>query len=218
MSLWPFLLYLFHRFSWQHPAFSLCSSGLISALLVLSTIYLLMKVSLSPDTILCGWLGSKHQVTALPAPSPSLCLHDRILFHLSHFVLGGKKRKPAVFSLASGHAAYQCFLSRRFDLSVISASPGRAGSENPFKYRSSPRSDRRPGLLLHHPAMSSFDWWKIVVKFYEGIWQKTVTTYFMSLQLLSFAVSWQSCPGVVFDVEVGLLWSKDFWSQMMVWF
>ena len=31
-----------------------CSSGLNSALLVLSTIYLFMKVSLSPDVILCG--------------------------------------------------------------------------------------------------------------------------------------------------------------------
>ena len=35
-------------------AFSLCSSGLISALLALSTIYLFMKVSLGPDVILCG--------------------------------------------------------------------------------------------------------------------------------------------------------------------
>ena len=38
----------------DNSAFSLCSSNLISALLVLSTIYLLMKVSLSPDIILCG--------------------------------------------------------------------------------------------------------------------------------------------------------------------
>ena len=45
---------LFHKFSGQLSAFSLCSSGLISALLVLSTIYLFMKVSLSPDLILCG--------------------------------------------------------------------------------------------------------------------------------------------------------------------
>ena len=36
------------------PLFSLCSSGLISALLVLSTIYLFMKVSLSPDIIFYG--------------------------------------------------------------------------------------------------------------------------------------------------------------------
>ena len=40
-----------------------CSSGLISAFLVLSTICLLMKVSFSPDIILCGWLGLKRQLT-----------------------------------------------------------------------------------------------------------------------------------------------------------
>ena len=43
--------------------FSLCSSGLISVLLVLSTIYLFAKVSLSPDIILRGWLSLKHQLT-----------------------------------------------------------------------------------------------------------------------------------------------------------
>ena len=31
-----------------------CSSGLNSALLVLSTIYLFLRVSLSPDILLCG--------------------------------------------------------------------------------------------------------------------------------------------------------------------
>ena len=69
-----------HTFSRQLSVFLLCSSGLISALLVLSTIYLCMKISLkflcgtfynlfndwlgdklkfvfSPDVILCGWLG-----------------------------------------------------------------------------------------------------------------------------------------------------------------
>ena len=39
----------FHKFSRQLSTFSLCSSGLISALLVLSTVYLFMKVSLSPE-------------------------------------------------------------------------------------------------------------------------------------------------------------------------
>ena len=39
----------FHKFSRQLSAFSLCSSGFISALLGLSTIYLFMKFSLSPD-------------------------------------------------------------------------------------------------------------------------------------------------------------------------
>ena len=47
----------FHELSRQLFAFSLCSAGLISALLVLSTIYLFMKVSLSPDITLCGWVG-----------------------------------------------------------------------------------------------------------------------------------------------------------------
>ena len=49
----------------QLTAFSLLSSGLISALLVLSTIYLFMKTSLSPDIILCGWLGLQHQLTKI---------------------------------------------------------------------------------------------------------------------------------------------------------
>ena len=35
----------------------------MSALLVLSTTYLFMKVSFSPDVIPSGWLGSKHQIT-----------------------------------------------------------------------------------------------------------------------------------------------------------
>ena len=52
-----------NKISWQLFAFSLCSSGLISALLVLSTVYLFMKVSLSPDLILFGGLGLKHQLT-----------------------------------------------------------------------------------------------------------------------------------------------------------
>ena len=53
----------FHTFFRQLSAFSLCSSGLISALVVLSTIYLFMKVSFSPDIILCGWLGLKLKLT-----------------------------------------------------------------------------------------------------------------------------------------------------------
>ena len=44
----------FHKFFRQLSAFSLCFSGLISALLALLTVYLFMKVSLSPDIILCG--------------------------------------------------------------------------------------------------------------------------------------------------------------------
>ena len=59
----PFNCISFQKFSRQLSAFPLCSSGLISALLVLSTIYHFMKVSLSPDIIPSGWLGSKHQLT-----------------------------------------------------------------------------------------------------------------------------------------------------------
>ena len=50
----PFNCISFHKFSRQLSAFSLCFSGLISASLVLLTIYLFMTVSLSPDIILCG--------------------------------------------------------------------------------------------------------------------------------------------------------------------
>ena len=47
----------------DNSPFSHCSSGLISVLLVLSTIYLSMKVFFSPDIIHCGWLGLKHQLS-----------------------------------------------------------------------------------------------------------------------------------------------------------
>ena len=50
----PFNCISFHNSPDNSSAFSLCSSGLISALLVLSTINFFMKVSLSPDVILCG--------------------------------------------------------------------------------------------------------------------------------------------------------------------
>ena len=50
----PFNCISSHKFYRQLSAFSLCSSGLPSALSVLSTIYLSVKVSLSPDIILCG--------------------------------------------------------------------------------------------------------------------------------------------------------------------
>ena len=59
----PFNCISFHKFSRQLSAFSLCCSGLISSLLVLSSVYLFMKVSFSPDIIPSGWLGSKHQLT-----------------------------------------------------------------------------------------------------------------------------------------------------------
>ena len=51
----PFNCISFHKLSLQ-----LC---FISALLVLSTVSFFMKVSFSPDIILCGWLGLKHQLT-----------------------------------------------------------------------------------------------------------------------------------------------------------
>ena len=59
----PFNCISFHKFSRQLSVFWPRSSGLISALPVLSTIYLFMKVSFSPDMILCGWLGLEHQLT-----------------------------------------------------------------------------------------------------------------------------------------------------------
>ena len=68
----PFNWISFHKFSRQLSAFSPCSSFLNSALLVLSTIYLFMKVSLSPDIILCGWLGLKLQLAHTHTLSLSL--------------------------------------------------------------------------------------------------------------------------------------------------
>ena len=50
----PFNSISFHKFSRQLFDFSISSSGLNSALLILSTMYLFIKVSLSPDLILCG--------------------------------------------------------------------------------------------------------------------------------------------------------------------
>ena len=63
LSYGPFNFISFHKFSRQMSVLSLCSSGLISALLVLSTICRFMKVFFSPDTITSGSLGSKHQLT-----------------------------------------------------------------------------------------------------------------------------------------------------------
>ena len=59
----PFNCISFHKFFRHLFVFSLCSCGLSSALLVLSTVYLFMKVFLSPDIIPSGWLGSQHQLT-----------------------------------------------------------------------------------------------------------------------------------------------------------
>ena len=50
----PFNCILFDKFSQQLSGLSPCSSGLISALFVLSTICLFMQVSFSPVLNLCG--------------------------------------------------------------------------------------------------------------------------------------------------------------------
>ena len=50
----PFNCISFHKFSRQLSVSSVCSSGLRSALLVLSTVYLFMKVFFSPDIIPTG--------------------------------------------------------------------------------------------------------------------------------------------------------------------
>ena len=72
----PFNYISLHKFSWQLSVFSLCSSGLISALLLLSTVYIPLYESLlqpSPDVILCGWLGWKHQLTNSFSSDVILC-------------------------------------------------------------------------------------------------------------------------------------------------
>ena len=58
----PFSSISFHKFSRQLFAFTFCSFGLNSALLVLSTLFLFMKVSFGPDIIPSGWLGFKRQL------------------------------------------------------------------------------------------------------------------------------------------------------------
>ena len=70
----------FHQFSRQLSVFSLCSPGLMSALLVLSTLYLFMKISFSPDIIPRGWLGSKHQLS-----NWLLCLPPTLFWHTTYF-------------------------------------------------------------------------------------------------------------------------------------
>ena len=54
----------FHKLPRQLYVFWLCSSGLVSALLVLSTVCLFMKVSFSPDIIPCGdWALNTNELT-----------------------------------------------------------------------------------------------------------------------------------------------------------
>ena len=80
----PFNCISFHKFSRQLSVSSF-SSGLISALSVFSTVYLFMKVSLSPDIILCGWLGLNHQLTNSLTASLSLPLSLWLLSLMSSF-------------------------------------------------------------------------------------------------------------------------------------
>ena len=54
----PFYYISFHKFSWQLSVFFL-----LLTLFFRRSIYLFMKVSLSPDMIRSRWLGSKHQLT-----------------------------------------------------------------------------------------------------------------------------------------------------------
>ena len=64
VSIFMALSTLFHSInSPNNSVLSLCSAGLISALLLLSTVYFFMKVFFSPDVILCGCLGLENQLT-----------------------------------------------------------------------------------------------------------------------------------------------------------
>ena len=64
VSIFMALSTLFHSInSPNNSVLSLCSAGLISALLLLSTVYFFMKVFFSPDVILGCWLGSKYQLS-----------------------------------------------------------------------------------------------------------------------------------------------------------
>ena len=72
----------FYEFSRQLSVFSLYSSGLVSALVVLSTVCLFMKVSFSPDIIPSARLGSKHQLTNITHyrnNNISLCFHAIVI-------------------------------------------------------------------------------------------------------------------------------------------
>ena len=75
-----------HRFSWQLSVFSLCSSGLVSALLLLSTMYI--SLWKSPSALifitLCGWLGIKHQLTNQPTNHVWFAWREH---HITNFIL-----------------------------------------------------------------------------------------------------------------------------------
>ena len=78
----------FHRLSWQLDASSLCSFDFISALLILSAINLFMTVFFNPDITLCGWLGSKHQlsnwlINTFTSRTFCICTNLKQAIHLS---------------------------------------------------------------------------------------------------------------------------------------
>ena len=76
----------FHKVSRQLSVFSLCSSGPISALLVLSTTYLFMKASISPHVIPSGW-RLKNQLTNCLS---SNCLLLKTNIYVTVFPMGRK--------------------------------------------------------------------------------------------------------------------------------
>ena len=68
----PFNCISFHKFFRQLSVFLLCSSDLNSALLVLSTIYLFLKVSLSLDIIPRSWELRTHRLKSHQVRTQSL--------------------------------------------------------------------------------------------------------------------------------------------------
>ena len=82
----PFNCISLHEFSWQISVFSPCSSGLISALLVLCTICLFMKFSFSLNIISSGWLGSKHQLTTLHNDLSSASPEEHIISQVNLYM------------------------------------------------------------------------------------------------------------------------------------
>ena len=63
LSLWPFQLYFIPSLLPTTLRFLTLFFRSYFCLLVLSTLYLCMAVSFSPDIIPSGWLGSNHQLT-----------------------------------------------------------------------------------------------------------------------------------------------------------
>ena len=79
-----------------NSVFSLCSFTIICVLLVVSTTYIFMKVSFSPDVIRSGWLGSNHQLSNwLPLSRTYQKSHG------SHTVFICKSQRPGIKGLQS---------------------------------------------------------------------------------------------------------------------